>query len=85
MPDSHRARPKRIRLYTTPVCSYCRIAKAYLKDNDIEFTEIDVTTDARGRREMVTMTGQNGVPVILVGEKALIGWNQNEFERLLRG
>jgi glutaredoxin len=74
---------KRVRIFTTPICSYCRIAKAYLRDNDITFEEVDITTDACGRREMVTMTGQYGVPVLLVGEKTLVGWNATEFERLL--
>lgn len=34
---------------------------------------------------MVLMTGQNGVPVIKVGERAMVGWDAREFERLLRG
>lgn len=75
---------KKITIFTTPVCSWCRIAKAYLRDNEIDFVEVDITVDARGRREMVAMTGQHGVPVILVGEKAIIGWNLHEFERLMR-
>jgi len=34
---------------------------------------------------MALMTGQFGVPVIEVGEHAMIGWNREEFERLLSG
>lgn len=77
-------RTKRIRLFTTPVCGYCRMAKAYMVDNGIEFDEVDITKDRRGRREMVVMTGQHGVPVILIGEKTLVGWNEREFVRMLR-
>lgn len=75
---------KQVRVYSTPVCPWCKVAKAYLKDNGVPFVEIDVTKDRRGLREMVTMTGQHGVPVLLVGEKAMVGWNPTEFERLLR-
>jgi hypothetical protein len=32
---------------------------------------------------MVTMTGQYGVPVVQVGEHAMIGWNPGEFQRLM--
>jgi len=32
---------------------------------------------------MVAMTGQYGVPVVLVGERAMVGWNPKEFEKLL--
>lgn len=78
-------RVKRIRLFTTPVCGYCRMAKAYMVDNGIDFVEVDITKDRRGRREMVVMTGQHGVPVILIGEKTLVGWSEREFLRMLRG
>jgi glutaredoxin len=51
-------------------------------DNGFDFVEVDITTDRRGRREMIVMTGQNGVPVLLVGEKCLVGWSEAEFLRL---
>lgn len=75
---------KRVRIYTTSTCSWCKAAKAYLVDNDIEFTEVDIINDLEGRREMVLMTGQYGVPVIRVGERAIVGWNPEEFEALIR-
>ena len=48
------------------------------------FTDVDVSQDRAGLRRMVTMTGQYGVPVILVGEHAMVGWNPGEFEKLLK-
>ena len=74
-----------ITVFTGPHCHWCRVAKRYLSENGIPFREIDVSTDRRGLREMVLMTGSRAVPVILVGEHAMTGWNVNEFERLLRG
>jgi glutaredoxin len=57
-------------------------AKRYFAENAVHFTDVDVSTDRAGLKRMVTMTGQYGVPVILVGEHAMIGWNPTEFERL---
>lgn len=74
---------KRVRIFTTPICPWCQKAKDFCRENDIEFTEIDVTKDRRGLREMVLMTGQHGVPVIVVGEKAVVGWDPREKLRLL--
>lgn len=34
---------------------------------------------------MVSATGQYGVPVIRVGDKAMVGWDKNEFEKMLEG
>jgi glutaredoxin 3 len=60
-------------------------AKSYLAERGLAFDEIDVSQDRAGLRAMVTMTGQHGVPVIRVGEKAMIGWNPREFQALLTG
>lgn len=75
---------KLVKVYSNPHCPWCKVAKAYLKDNDIPFIDIDVSHDRTGLREMVTMTGQHGVPVLLIGEKAMVGWNPAEFDRLMR-
>ena len=81
-PDSG---PPRIVVYTSPTCHWCRVAKAYLKDHDLPYTEVDIITDKRGRRDMVAMTGQYGVPVIKVGHRAMVGWDKKEFKALLSG
>lgn len=75
---------KRVRIYTTSTCHWCSVAKRHLSQRGIEYTEIDVSKDRAGLRQMVLMTGQYGVPVITVGEKAFVGWNEQEFERLMR-
>jgi hypothetical protein len=38
--------------------------------------------DRKGLKEMVLATGQYGVPVVLVGDRAMVGWDPREFERL---
>lgn len=77
-----RAQPKKVTLYTTPTCPWCQVAKRYLAEREVGFAEVDVSTDRAGLREMVLMTAQHGVPVLRIGEKALVGWNAEEFERL---
>lgn len=86
MPTSGHARNQpRITIYTSPACHWCRVAKRYMDEHALEYTEVDIINDPRGRQEMVRMTGQYGVPVIRVGERAMTGWDTHEFERLLRG
>ncbi|MDO8963601.1 MAG: glutaredoxin family protein [Coriobacteriia bacterium] len=72
----------RVTIYTTPACPWCGVAKRYFVEKGIDFTEVDVAQDRRGLRQMVVTTGQYGVPVIVVGEKAMVGWNVPEFRRL---
>lgn len=51
----------------------------------MDFDEVDVSQDKAGLRDMVAMTGQYGVPVLRVGEKAMVGWDPRHFQQLLTG
>ena len=59
------------------------MAKRYFAEQGIEFEGYDVSVDREALRRMVTLTGQFGVPVVLVGEKAMVGWDPAEFQRLM--
>ncbi|MDH4139261.1 MAG: glutaredoxin family protein [Coriobacteriia bacterium] len=76
------ANPKRVTLFTTQACKWCKVAKAYLEDNDIEYVEVDIIHDAQARQRMALMTGQYGVPVLEIGSRAMVGWDEAEFQRL---
>ncbi|MCI0542289.1 glutathione S-transferase N-terminal domain-containing protein [bacterium] len=57
---------KKVKIYTTATCVYCRAAKEFFKQNGVEYEEYDVGTDATARSEMLEVSGQMGVPVITV-------------------
>ncbi len=42
-----------IEIYTTSYCPYCHAAKRLLSRKGVQFTEIDVSGDAKRRSEMV--------------------------------
>jgi len=75
----------RITVFTSPSCPWCKVAKRYLAEKGLQFREVNVIANPKGRQEMVRMTGQSGVPVIRVGEHAMVGWDEREFEKLLSG
>ncbi|PKQ20758.1 MAG: hypothetical protein CVT66_03380 [Actinobacteria bacterium HGW-Actinobacteria-6] len=50
----------------------------------MQFTDVDVAQDRAGLKRMVAATGQYGVPVIMVGDQSMVGWNPKEFDRLLK-
>jgi glutaredoxin 3 len=77
------ARP--VTIYVTPTCHWCQMAKRYMAKHGITFREVDITKDRRGLRDMVLMSGGRSVPVLRVGEHAMIGWDVQEFERLRSG
>jgi len=72
-------------IYTTATCGYCRIAKDFFRKRNVPFSEYDVGADRRRAEEMVRKSGQMGVPVIEVNGKVIVGFNQPEIEKALRG
>jgi glutaredoxin 3 len=74
---------KKVAIYTTPTCGYCRMAKEFFKQNNIAYSEYDVAADADKRNEMMEMTGQMGVPVITIDDNIIVGFNQSKLAELL--
>jgi glutaredoxin 3 len=74
---------KRVVIYSTPTCPYCKRAKDYLTRKGIPYREYNVAADRDAAKEMVKKSGQMGVPVILIGDEVLIGFNQTQLDRLL--
>lgn len=72
-----------VTIYSTPTCPFCKKAKAYLDEQGIEYTDIDVMHDQDAARAMVEKTGQMGVPVIDVDGEFVIGFDQKKLEALL--
>lgn len=73
----------RVILFTTPSCTYCRLAKQYLRQRGVRFKDVDVSRDAAAARDMVRRSGQQGVPVIDIGGKIVVGFDRPKIDRLL--
>lgn len=72
-----------VKVYSTPMCPWCSKAKDFLKQNNIEFEDINVADDAKARHEMVHKSGQMGVPVLDVKGTILVGFNIDAIEHAL--
>lgn len=71
---------KTVTIYSTPTCHFCLIAKDFLKEKGIAYTEFDVSSNLEKRQEMINRSGQMGVPVIFVGDDMIVGFDK---ERLI--
>ena len=70
-------------VFSTPTCPHCRTAKRYLKSRGVRFTDVDVSRDMRAARDMVRISGQQGVPVIQIGGRPVVGFDRAKVDRLL--
>lgn len=60
----------KVEIYSTPTCHYCKAAKEFFTENNVEYTDYNVAEDAEKRAEMIDKSGQMGVPVILITNDA---------------
>jgi len=71
-------------VYSTPTCPYCHAAKQFLKDNKIKFKDIDVSKDRKAAEEMIEKSEQMGVPVIIIGEQVIVGFDREAIKKALK-
>lgn len=74
---------KNIKIYSTPSCPYCKMAKQFLKDNNIDFLDIDISNNRQEASKMVEISGQMGVPVLDIDGTIIIGFNKPEIMKAL--
>ena len=72
---------KKITVYSTPTCPFCKMAKQFLKEKGVAFEDVDVAADEKRAQEMIDKSGQMGVPVIVVAdekgkEEVIIGFDK---------
>jgi glutaredoxin-like YruB-family protein len=72
-----------IKVYSTPGCPWCNVAKDFLKSHNLGFEDIDVSIDEKSAQEMIKKSGQMGVPVIEIDDKIVIGFNKPVLEEIL--
>lgn len=72
-----------VTIYSTPSCPYCKMAKQYLDEKGVEYTNVDVSADQDAAAKMVELSGQMGVPVIDVDGKIIVGFNKDELNAAL--
>jgi glutaredoxin 3 len=67
---------KKIELYSTQTCGFCRAAKSLLDDKGISYKEIDISSDPELRGKMVTKAnGRLTVPQIFINDAHLGGFS----------
>ncbi|MBI2003369.1 MAG: glutaredoxin family protein [Parcubacteria group bacterium] len=74
---------KAVKIYTTSTCVYCKGAKEYFKEKGIQYEEVNLSEEPDKVQEMVQLTGQMGVPVILIDGKVIVGFNRGAIDEAL--
>lgn len=73
---------KNIKIYTSDTCGRCVQAKEYFKKNNIKYVEHNINKNSEARKELIGM-GYMSVPVILIDEDHVLGFDLKRIEQLL--
>lgn len=72
-----------VKVYSTPSCHWCVKVKEFLKENDIEFKDLNVAEDRQAAAQMVEISGQMGVPVVDIKGTIIVGFNEPMIKEAL--
>lgn len=75
--------PKRVTVYSTPTCSWCNTLKSWLKNNNIRYTDIDISRNEQAAAQLVRRSGQQGVPQTDINGRIVVGFDQPRLKELL--
>jgi glutaredoxin 3 len=59
------------------------MAKEFFKEKGVAYEDFDVGVDQEKRKDMITKSGQMGVPVIIIGNNVIVGFNKPKVVELL--
>lgn len=74
---------KKVVVYSTPACPYCMKIKEFLKENNIDFENIDISSAQEKIDEMVKKSGQMGVPVVDIDGQIIVGFDKGKIKEAL--
>jgi glutaredoxin 3 len=72
-----------VKIYTTPTCPYCKMAKKFLGDNGIKYQEFNIVENKAARQEMKDKCNSLSVPTICIDNAVLIGFDEAQLKEKL--
>ncbi|MBU2617790.1 MAG: glutathione S-transferase N-terminal domain-containing protein [Euryarchaeota archaeon] len=72
-----------VKVYSTPTCPFCDMVKKYLRENDVEFEDVNVAEDAEAAKEMTEKSGRMTVPLIDIDGEIIVGFDREKLDKAL--
>ena len=72
-----------IRIYTTPVCAYCKMAKEYFKSKNLQYEEISLVGNTDAQQLVISKTGMVAAPILEINGKFIVGFNREKINEAL--
>ena len=73
---------KSVKIYTASGCHYCHDAKSFFDENNIGYTEFDISKDREAKKELMKK-GYMSVPLIIIDDQEILGFDRERISVLL--
>ena len=78
----------KVKIFTLSTCSHCKATKKFLNDNGITFEFVDVDRTEGTQREIVLeevvkYNPQRSFPTIIIGDKIIVGFKEDDIRKAL--
>lgn len=74
---------KKVTIYTTPSCVFCKMTKEFFKEHNVVYEERNAAADPKARDELIQKSGQLGVPVIDIDGRIVVGFDEPALREAL--
>ncbi len=78
------AEAKPVTLFSVPICNTCDLVRMVLEQNKVPFEEKNADRSVEVQQELEAKAGQLTVPILIIGEKVLTGFNSPEIMHELK-
>ncbi len=72
-----------IKIYTTPNCVYCRMARNFFNKLNIPYEDHDISRDPKTQEMVFHMVGAIGTPVIDIDGEVFVGFDRDGLKKTL--
>lgn len=83
LPSAQAQGQPEVTLYATDWCGYCAATRRFFAVNGIQYTELDIEKSSEAAK-IHRALGGNGVPLIVIGDDIVNGYNEAHLRQLLR-
>ncbi len=77
------AEQPKVIVYTASWCPWCHKAMEFLAEKKVKFESRDVDNPAFAQESM-EKSGQGGIPVILIGNEVVVGFDEQRIRAILK-
>lgn len=83
--DKHPKKPATptVTIYSSPTCGFCEMAKDYLDEKGVKYTEKDISVDNDALQFVLEKIGQAVTPIITIDDTVIVGFDRPKIDDAL--